>query len=137
MKKVNIKFFVISLLIVIVFFVYYGITLRNNSIIEKANKQEKSLISEKKYKSLKITDINNDDNHLTATLLNIQNFIFESEDVDIVFLNRTGDVLCEDTITLPKLRESETERINIALDQKCRNAYTFVLKEKKEDYSNE
>lgn len=135
MKKINIKFFVISLLIVIVLFVYYGIALRNNSIIEKADKKEQSLISEKNYKTLKITNISKDDNHLTATLLNTQSFIFEGEDVNIVFLNENGDVLCEDTITIPSLKKGETEKINIALDQKCSNAYTFVLKEKKEDYN--
>jgi len=132
-KRINKKFAFISLILLVVLFAFYGIYLRNNRILEEKKQYETSFTSEKRYGTLKITNIQKTKNHLIANILNTTDITFMGEMVDVVFLSNKGDVLCRNSYDIPPLEAHKEVSLNMVIEQKCKNAYTFVLEKKKED----
>lgn len=111
----------------------YGINLKNNKKIAERKQYETSFTSDKRYGTLKITNIEKTTDHLNAYITNTTDIAFEGDTVDIVFLSSMGDVLCRTTYTIPMIEAHNKASLNIVMEQKCKNAYTFVLEKKKED----
>ncbi len=132
-KRVNKKSAFIGAILLIVLFVFYGIYLKNNKLLEEKKEYETSFTSDKRYGTLKITNIQKTSDHLIADISNTTSITFMGEVVDVVFLSSMGDVLCRSSYDIPEIEAHKEASLNIVIEQKCKDAYTFVLEKKKED----
>lgn len=132
-KKVNLKAALIGVVLLVFLLAMYGVNLKNDKRIEEKERYETSFTSEKRYGILRITDIEKTTDHLNAYITNTTDTAFEGDTVDVVFLSDMGDVLCRSTYVIPLIEAHNKASLNIVMEQKCKNAYTFVLEKKEED----
>ena len=130
---INKKAALIGVVLLIVLFAIYGVTLKNDKILEEKKRYETSFTSDKRYGDLTITNIEKTGDQPVASISNATNIAFVGEVVDVVFLSNMGDVLCRSSYHIPEIEAHKEASLNMAMEQKCKNAYTFVLEKKKED----
>lgn len=141
-KKIN-KNVIYILSVFILLLIGYGIYEFYEGQIEKRQAQEEiseKLLSDKKYGNLEIQNIKiselEKNTSLTAQIKNESDSWYSSESVNLVFLDENGNVVCSTTTDFPNIGANESSNINVSIEEKCKNSYTFVIEKLEEEGNN-
>ena len=138
-SKKNIIFIIIIIIVLVLIILEFSLqryenNAKNNNNIPKTKEVKKkndSLIKNKKYKDLDITNINpyNDGNlnHITMTITNNSKEDFKSESANFIFLNDKNKKIYESSTLIPDIATGKEISIDLIVDTEALNAYTFTV----------
>ena len=131
--KLNKKTIYILSIIIVLFIVYFLFEYQRGKV-ERYNEKYKvseELLSNKKYGGLSIKKIKLNElggsYSFTAKVKNNSGAKHEIEPVKLVFLDKTGNKVCEVNSNLPRLDVDEEFDMYAMIGEECRRAYTFVI----------
>lgn len=132
-KKVIVGIIIIVALIAALL-VHNILTGKNNNKKTPANIAE--LTKEKVYGNLKFSDIEvistDDLNHIALNITNTSNEPFKQEFVKITFKNKNGEKIDTVEAIIPDIDGNATSRLDMVVEEKVLDAYTFTVKKIKQ-----
>lgn len=140
MKKINLnkntKIVIAVLLVVLAIILGVVITkvVRSNDRNGVAT-ISKGLVEDKKYGNLLFSDIEvleeEELNHIAINVTNRSNEAFKQEYVNFVFTKENNDVIDTIGVVIPDIEGNGNSRIDMVVDKKVLNAYTFTVEKSK------
>lgn len=95
----------------------------------------KALVEDKKYKSLKFSDIEvvQDDelNHIAINITNTSDNTFDQEYVNIIFRKKNNDIIDTIGVIIPETKGKQSSRIDMVVDKRILKSHTFTIEKTK------
>lgn len=134
-KSINKKQMIISIIIFIVLFSFYGVFLFKNDKNKNTSIEiSKKMASPKIYDGLDITDIEafniNGNYQIRINIKNNTSHDYEAKSVFLVFLNKSGDVTEKKGFSIPHLKSGENFVSIYVLPKERFKDYTFLISDK-------
>ena len=134
-KSINKKQMIISIIIFIVLFSFYGVFLFKNDKNKNTSIEiSKKMASPKIYDGLNITDIEafniNGNYQIRINIKNNTSHDYEAKSVFLVFLNKSGDVTEKKGFSIPHLKSGENFVSIYVLPKERFKDYTFLISDK-------
>ena len=137
-KKIIISMIAIILILLIVVIIFLIRKEKNKPLYEEQNGKKvntsRALAEEREFEGLKIKDIKLEYegyvSRLTATLKNESEDTIESQNAELVFIDKEGNELERLEFLLPQLTGNAESRVNTAITADIADAYDFKIEKK-------
>lgn len=137
MKKIELNKKIIIVIVLAVLAIVLGVLItvvvNLNNPNEVANTSKK-LVEDKRYGDLffsNIEVIEEEKNHIMINVTNRAKEAFKQEYVNFVFKKENNDVIDTIGVVIPNIEASGNSRIDMVVDKKVLDAYTFTIEKSK------